>query len=44
LDFNRAYNPYCTYNPEYSCPSPPKENTLPVPIRAGEKKYLLPHS
>lgn len=39
LDFNRAYNPYCAYNPEYSCPLPPAENTLAVPIRAGEKKY-----
>ena len=39
LDFNRAYNPYCAYNDEYSCPLPPEENTLPVPIRAGEKKY-----
>ena len=39
LDFNQAYNPYCAYNPEYSCPSPPRENTLPANIRAGEKKY-----
>jgi uncharacterized protein (DUF1684 family) len=39
LDFNRAYNPYCAYNSEYSCPIPPAENTLPVPIRAGEKNY-----
>jgi uncharacterized protein len=39
LDFNRAYNPYCAYNPEFSCPVPPAENTLNVPIRAGEKKY-----
>ena len=39
LDFNRAYNPYCAYNSEYSCPLPPEENMLTVPIRAGEKKY-----
>lgn len=39
LDFNRAYNPSCAYNEEYSCPVPPTENTLRVPIRAGEKKY-----
>ncbi len=39
LDFNRAYNPSCAYNSEYSCPVPPAENTLQVPIRAGEKKY-----
>jgi len=42
LDFNRAYNPYCVYNPEYSCPSPPKDNALQAPVRAGEKKYRLP--
>ena len=26
LDFNKAYNPYCAYNHEFSCPVPPKEN------------------
>jgi uncharacterized protein (DUF1684 family) len=43
LDFNRAYNPYCAYNSEYSCPIPPAENTLTVAIRAGEKKYSRGH-
>ena len=42
LDFNRAINPYCNYSPWYSCPIPPKENTLTVPIRAGEMAY--PHA
>ncbi len=37
LDFNRAYNPYCAYNPDYACPVVPPENVLPIPIRAGEK-------
>lgn len=37
LDFNRAYNPYCYYNPTYECPLPPPENRLKVPIRAGER-------
>jgi uncharacterized protein (DUF1684 family) len=37
LDFNRAYHPYCVFNPEYDCPYPPRENRLKVPIRAGEK-------
>ncbi len=37
LDFNRAYNPYCAYNPSYACPAVPPENVLPIPIRAGEK-------
>lgn len=40
IDFNRAYNPYCAYTTGYNCPVPPKENRLPVAIRAGEKKYL----
>ena len=39
VDFNLAYNPYCAYNPEYSCPLPPVENWLKVPIRAGEKTF-----
>jgi len=36
LDFNKAYNPYCAYSPDYKCPIPPKENSLPVAIKAGE--------
>ena len=39
IDFNKAYNPYCAYNHDYSCPIPPKENTLSVRIEAGEKIY-----
>lgn len=39
LDFNLAYNPYCAYNDSYSCPFPPKENILKIPIKAGEKNY-----
>ena len=26
IDFNRAYNPYCYYNPTWECPYPPAEN------------------
>ena len=39
VDFNYAYNPYCAYNPEWSCPIPPTENWLKVPIRAGEEDF-----
>lgn len=39
VDFNLAYNPYCAYNEQYSCPLPPRENWLRVPIEAGEKKF-----
>lgn len=40
LDFNKAYNPYCAYGGRYSCPIPPKENHLPVPVEAGVKKFF----
>jgi uncharacterized protein len=40
VDFNRAYIPYCYYNPTYECPLPPTENRLKIPIRAGEKMKL----
>lgn len=39
LDFNLAFNPYCAYSDEFSCPLPPRENLLSVPIEAGEKTY-----
>jgi uncharacterized protein (DUF1684 family) len=37
LDFNRAYHPFCVFNPSYVCPVPPQENRLPVAIQAGER-------
>lgn len=37
IDFNQAYNPWCYYNADFDCPYPPKENRLPLPIRAGER-------
>jgi uncharacterized protein (DUF1684 family) len=39
IDFNYAYNPSCVYSDGYSCPIPPAENWLPVPIEAGEKMW-----
>ena len=39
IDFNKAYNPSCAYNHEYSCPSIPLENDLDVEILAGVKKF-----
>src|SRR5205814_5349363 len=39
VDFNTAYNPNCAYNSRWSCPLPPGENWLSVPIRAGEKSF-----
>ncbi|MBN3581603.1 DUF1684 domain-containing protein [Algoriphagus aestuarii] len=37
LDFNKAYNPFCAYAEGYACPIPPRENDLPLSIRAGVK-------
>jgi len=37
LDFNQAYNPYCAYGDQWSCPLTPAENRLKVAILAGEK-------
>ena len=39
IDFNYAYNPFCVYNYQYTCPIPPAENKLTVPILAGEKVF-----
>ncbi len=43
LDFNKAYNPPCTFTPYATCPLPPKENILPFPIEAGELRYGKGH-
>ncbi len=40
VDFNLAYNPWCAYSPFFSCPLPPEENRISVPIRAGEKTFV----
>ena len=39
IDFNLAFNPYCHYNKDYTCPLVPSNNTLNVAINAGEKKF-----
>ena len=39
VDFNLAYNPYCAYNSNWSCPLTPFENRLKVAVRAGEKLF-----
>ena len=35
LDFNKAYNPYCAYSKNYSCPIPPASNDLDISIPVG---------
>jgi len=39
IDFNKAYNPPCAFTPYATCPLPPRENYLSIPIFAGER-YL----
>jgi uncharacterized protein (DUF1684 family) len=39
LDFNKAVNPPCAYNPFTTCPLPSKDNWLTVRITAGELDY-----
>lgn len=39
VDFNKAYNPPCTFNPHTTCPLPPRANRLPVRVEAGERDY-----
>jgi len=39
LDFNRLYNPPCSFTPYATCPLPPPRNRLSVPIPAGEQRY-----
>jgi uncharacterized protein len=42
VDFNLAYNPYCAYNEQWSCPITPAENHLKLPIQAGERVFHTP--
>lgn len=44
LDFNRSYNPPCTFTPYATCQLPPKENILPFAVEAGEKRYGNGHA
>jgi uncharacterized protein (DUF1684 family) len=39
LDFNKAYNPPCVFNPFTTCPLPSKDNRLGLRIEAGELMY-----
>jgi hypothetical protein len=39
LDFNRLENPPCAFTAYATCPLPPPQNRLSVPIPAGEKRY-----
>jgi uncharacterized protein (DUF1684 family) len=43
LDFNLAYNPYCAYGGDWSCPVTPESNRLKAAVRAGERGYKFLH-
>ena len=48
IDFNKSYNPPCAFTPYATCPFPPPQNRLTLPVEAGEKRYGgshgLPHA
>lgn len=37
IDFNKSYNPPCSFTAFATCPLPPDQNRLALPIRAGER-------
>ena len=39
VDFNFAYNPPCVFTPFATCPLPPAESKIELPIEAGEKVW-----
>lgn len=41
IDFNMAYNPPCAFTDYATCPFPPPQNRLKIPVEAGEKRFEL---
>jgi len=39
VDFNKAYNPPCAFNPYSTCPLPPQRNRMNLLVTAGEKDF-----
>ncbi len=39
VDFNKAYNPPCAFNPYSTCPLPPQRNRMDLLVTAGEKDF-----
>ncbi len=39
VDFNKAYNPPCAFNPYSTCPIPPQRNRMDLWVLAGEKDF-----
>jgi uncharacterized protein (DUF1684 family) len=44
VDFNKAYNPPCSFTSFATCPLPPPQNRLSIRIEAGEKRYSGGHA
>jgi uncharacterized protein (DUF1684 family) len=40
IDFNKAYNPKCVYDENFSCPIVPRKNFLDTRIEAGVKNFI----
>ena len=43
VDFNEAFNPPCAFTDFATCPLPPRQNRLALPVEAGELKYERAH-
>ena len=39
VDFNKAYNPPCAFNPYSTCPLPPQQNRMDLLVTAGERDF-----
>lgn len=39
IDFNKSYNPPCSFTKYATCPLPPKQNHLKLEVTAGEKNF-----
>ncbi|MCH7974884.1 MAG: DUF1684 domain-containing protein [Bacteroidetes bacterium] len=39
IDFNLAYNPYCSYSAKYSCAVPTKDDYINIALTVGEKNF-----
>lgn len=39
VNFNKAYNPPCAFNPWSTCPLPPQRNRMDLKVLAGEKDF-----
>jgi len=40
INFNRAYNPQCVYDENFSCPIVPRDNLLNLRVKAGVKNFV----